>query len=296
MIFFQSKMRTLFCLALVALAIFSPSGLRAATTVKMMKAAGGVYLMPCTVNGLPLSFIIDTGASDVMISLPKAMFMAENGYLSLDDIVGTKKYRIANGEIDEGTVIILRELVIGDTTLKNVRGSISHSRKAPLLLGQSALSRLGTVYFDYAAGTVTFDNDASAGEALANLGPGDTQHRFSRTADGVITDSETNLQWLPGPDRDTNYDQAEQWIAAQTVAGGNWRMPTTEELKALRNESLAKSYNISPLFGATYYRWVWAGARDALSAWPFNFENGYENWLRRDTSSNGRVFAVRPRR
>lgn len=295
MMLFQSKILGLFCLAFIALAIFSSSDLRAATTVKMVKSRS-VYTMPCKVNGLKLYFVIDTGAGDVSISLPQAKFMARNGYLTKDDIMGTQNYQLANGEIQEGTIIIFRELVVGDITLRNVKGSISHSGKAPLLLGQSALSRLGKVSFDYAASTVTFDNDASADDAVVNVATSAQQTRFSRSPDGVITDSQTNLQWLPGPDRDTNYDQAEQWIAAQTVAGGGWRMPTKEELRALHDGSLVKSYNISPLFGATYYRWVWAGARDSSSAWPFNFENGYENWLSRDTSGNGRVFAVRSRR
>jgi hypothetical protein len=57
-----------------------------------------------------------------------------------------------------------------------------------------------------------------------------SEERFSRSTDGVITDSQTNLQWLVGPNQDTNYKQAENWVAAQTVAGGSWRMPTAKEL------------------------------------------------------------------
>jgi predicted aspartyl protease len=41
-------------------------------TVIQMKREGGVSIIPCKVNGLQLSFIFDTGASDVSISLTEA--------------------------------------------------------------------------------------------------------------------------------------------------------------------------------------------------------------------------------
>lgn len=42
-------------------------------TVIQMKRQGGVSIIPCKVNGLQLSFIFDTGASDVTISLTEAL-------------------------------------------------------------------------------------------------------------------------------------------------------------------------------------------------------------------------------
>ena len=44
-----------------------------------MNKHGGVYHVPCKVNGLALDFIFDTGASDVSISLSEAAFMLKNG-------------------------------------------------------------------------------------------------------------------------------------------------------------------------------------------------------------------------
>lgn len=41
-------------------------------TVIKMQRKGGVSVVPCTVNGLSLSFIFDTGASDVSLSLTEA--------------------------------------------------------------------------------------------------------------------------------------------------------------------------------------------------------------------------------
>ena len=51
-------------------------------------------------------------------------------------------------DIVKGTTINIRELKIGDIVLKNVESAISHTTNAPLLLGQSAISRLGTIQID----------------------------------------------------------------------------------------------------------------------------------------------------
>lgn len=113
-----------------------------------MKKEGGVSIVPCKVNGLNLSFIFDTGASDVTISLTEASFMLKNGYLKKEDIIGSEKYFDATGNISEGIVINLREIEIEGLKLQNVKASIVKTLNAPLLLGQSALSKLGTIKLD----------------------------------------------------------------------------------------------------------------------------------------------------
>lgn len=122
-------------------------------TLKMTEQ-GGVYTMPCLVNGLKLNFIFDTGASDVSISLTEALFMFKNGYLTEIDITGTEYYSIANGDIAEGTTILLKEVDIEGLKLHNVKASIVHNLDAPLLLGQSALRKLGRIEFNYANNTL----------------------------------------------------------------------------------------------------------------------------------------------
>ena len=118
------------------------------TEIAMTRKPGGTFEIPCDINGLPLQMIFDTGASDVTISSVEANFMLKNGYLSEKDVKGRKYYQIANGEISAGTVITLREVKIGDAVLKNVDASVVKSQKAPLLLGQSAMERFGTITID----------------------------------------------------------------------------------------------------------------------------------------------------
>jgi len=111
---------------------------------------GGVCKVKCTINDLPLYFIFDTGASDVTMSTVEATFMFKNGYLASSDITGKEYFQTATGEISEGTIVMLRKVVFGGVTLTNVKASVVSTQNAPLLLGQSVLSRLGHIEIDNA--------------------------------------------------------------------------------------------------------------------------------------------------
>lgn len=74
--------------------------------------------------------------------------MMKNGYLSSKDVVVNQRYVDANGEVSVGTVINLKDVNFGGLNLTNVRASVVRNQKAPLLLGQSVLSRLGKIEID----------------------------------------------------------------------------------------------------------------------------------------------------
>ena len=74
--------------------------------------------------------------------------MMKNGYLSSKDVVGNQRYMDANGEVSVGTVINLKDVNFGGLNLTNVRASVVRNQKAPLLLSQSVLSRLGKIERD----------------------------------------------------------------------------------------------------------------------------------------------------
>lgn len=109
---------------------------------------GGVYKVKCTINDLPLHFIFDTGDSSVSLSMVEANFMMKNEYLKPTDVVGNQHFVDANGDISEGTIINLNHVNFGGLELPNVRASVVRNQKAPLLLGQTVLSRLGKIEID----------------------------------------------------------------------------------------------------------------------------------------------------
>lgn len=116
--------------------------------VAFTRHTGGTFEVPCQINGLPLQMIFDTGASDVTISSVEANFMLKNRYLSDKDIKGKRYYQVATGELSAGAVITLREIMIGDVKLKDVEASVVNNQRAPLLFGQSAMERFGTITID----------------------------------------------------------------------------------------------------------------------------------------------------
>ncbi len=126
------------------------------TEVTMTKEKG-VYKVPVIVNGHPMKFILDTGASLISISSTEAEFMMKQGTISEADIVGQSRFEDANGDISPGDIIRLKSVQIGDRVLENVNANVVRSTKAPLLLGQSALSKFGKISVDYRRNVVTFD-------------------------------------------------------------------------------------------------------------------------------------------
>ena len=108
----------------------------------------GICNVKCKINDLPLYFVFDTGASTVSLSMVEATFMMKNGYLDKKDVVGSQYFQDANGNVSEGTIINIRQVNFGELKLENVRASVVRNQKAPLLLGQSVLSRLGKIEID----------------------------------------------------------------------------------------------------------------------------------------------------
>ena len=111
-------------------------------------ASNGVTKVDCTINGLPLNFVFDTGASDVTISQTEANFMFKNGYLSPRDVVGKQRYQTADGNISIGTTFIINHINFGGLELTGVHASVVNNQQAPLLLGQTILKRLGKIEID----------------------------------------------------------------------------------------------------------------------------------------------------
>jgi len=105
-------------------------------TVTLEQNRLGHYLVNGLVNDIPATFMLDTGASDVVIpaELASSYRLKEKGY---------NQSRTANGIITVGQTVI-QELSIGTINLYNVRASINPGmdKSQPILLGMSALRKL----------------------------------------------------------------------------------------------------------------------------------------------------------
>jgi hypothetical protein len=112
-------------------------------------------------------------------------------------------------------------------------------------------------------------------------------------ASGVVRDTKTGLEWVAGPDKATNFDEAKRYVENLTVAGGGWRLPTKEELETLYEKGKG-SQNMTPLLKTTGL-YVWSGeSKDSSTAWGFSFLSGSGVWIGGGYSDFFiRAFAVR---
>lgn len=117
-------------------------------SIPMKSRGSGTYEVSCKINGLGLNMIFDTGASDISISQTEVQFMLKNGYLNNSDFIGSQKYMDANGNITVGSTIVFRSVEFGGVVLKNVKATVVNNKNAPLLFGQSALSKYGKIVID----------------------------------------------------------------------------------------------------------------------------------------------------
>lgn len=126
------------------------------TSVKMTKR-NGVYEVPIKINDVNMNIIFDTGASSISISETEALFLLKQGKITKEDILGKQNFQDATGNISEGTIINLQSVQIGDRKIYNVKASVIPNMNAPLLLGQSALSKFGKLTIDYNTNTIRFE-------------------------------------------------------------------------------------------------------------------------------------------
>lgn len=124
--------------------------------VKMHKQ-GGVYQVEAKINGTPLDFILDTGCSDVAISLTEAEYFLKNNILTKEDLGDLQYSRLANGGLIQTLSFNIRTMEFGGKKLYNVKASITNSSKAPLLLGQTVLSKLSSLNIDNSRSEIRFN-------------------------------------------------------------------------------------------------------------------------------------------
>lgn len=128
----------------ICLIVLSSLSAYSQKTIQLEKD-GGVYRISCLVNGAKMKMIFDTGASMVCLSKSMAEYLYENEYISDSDILGTGKSQVADGRIVDNLIINIRDIEISGMHLKNVRALVSENQQAPLLLGMTAIEKLGDV-------------------------------------------------------------------------------------------------------------------------------------------------------
>jgi clan AA aspartic protease (TIGR02281 family) len=109
---------------------------------------GETYLVPVRINdAITLDFLIDSGASDVLIPADVAMTLFRTKTLAGGDFLGERTYVLADGSKLPSARFTLRQLKVGSHVVLNVTASVGPATSEPLL-GQSFLSRFGSWTMD----------------------------------------------------------------------------------------------------------------------------------------------------
>ncbi len=99
---------------------------------------GGHYSVEAMVDGVPVAFMVDTGASEVVLTLEDARRLG----FDPDRMTFSRTYQTANG-IVHGAPVLLEKLAIGPIVVENVRASVNSAPMEGSLLGMTFLSRIG---------------------------------------------------------------------------------------------------------------------------------------------------------
>lgn len=111
-------------------------------TLVPMTRRQGVLQTPVMLNGVvEADFIVDSGASHVVLSEDVFQQLIRSRTLSRGDFLGSGTAELADGSHVQAEAYNLRSLKVGDRTLKNVTAMVSRGRRGQLLLGQSFLRR-----------------------------------------------------------------------------------------------------------------------------------------------------------
>jgi clan AA aspartic protease (TIGR02281 family) len=147
-----------------------PAPVAFAETIPLKKHPGGGYLIAGRINdAVPVTFVLDTGASDVSIPENVARDLERAGKPA--EPLGMATYVLADGSKVRKRRVLLRELTVGGQTVSNVMASISE-RGSPPLLGQSFLSKFASWTLDNERSVLTLKAKADA-SAAATAADGD---------------------------------------------------------------------------------------------------------------------------
>lgn len=109
-------------------------------SVTVPRGFDGHYRMTLDVQDVPVEFIVDTGATDLVLSRADA----ERAGIDTDALAWTGRARTANGTVETASVV-LDEVALGDAVDRNVRAAVNGGEMDMSLLGMTYLERFGRI-------------------------------------------------------------------------------------------------------------------------------------------------------
>ncbi|WP_138464963.1 TIGR02281 family clan AA aspartic protease [Poseidonocella sp. HB161398] len=108
--------------------------------ISVPRGPDGHYHLTMDVNGTPLSFIVDTGATDIVLSLEDARKIG----IDTDRLAFFGNARTANGTVETAKVV-LKTVQIGEITDRNVPARVNGGTMTGSLLGMRYLESFAAI-------------------------------------------------------------------------------------------------------------------------------------------------------
>lgn len=112
-------------------------GIVEAGAIRFSAGRDGHFTVEAEINKERVRFLVDTGASDVVLSPADATRLG----IDLNTLAFNRRYSTANG-IGFGAPVVLARITVGPISIDNVRASVNREPMSRSLLGMSFLSRL----------------------------------------------------------------------------------------------------------------------------------------------------------
>jgi aspartyl protease family protein len=106
-------------------------------SVSFIRSEGGHFLIEALVNGAPVQFMVDTGATRITLTPQDAKRLG----FDVESLSFSQPVQTANGETLAASVY-LEELTVGTIVLKNLSAAVSKNLSGPSLLGMNFLKQL----------------------------------------------------------------------------------------------------------------------------------------------------------
>lgn len=121
--------------------LFPHSGVEAGEKIIFSKANDGHFYVQLKLNGKPIKFLIDTGASNLTLN-KKA---AEKIGINIDDLAFTIKSYTANG-VTHGAKVRLNSVQMGQFLAHNIPAMVNQGNLHISLLGMDFLKQFGEIH------------------------------------------------------------------------------------------------------------------------------------------------------
>jgi len=110
----------------------------------------------CYVNGITETFRYDKSETSFFISAATAMRLLKTGVIDKTDFEGDAAKIIGEGTIAEKAVLNIKEIRVGNKTVKNIQATVNSKIKTTILFGENTLTKFGAFSIDEKESLIIF--------------------------------------------------------------------------------------------------------------------------------------------